>query len=336
MAAAASSSHVLPKGVKKEDDNVERDAFITIANTGKAIVKNNKERSAQTNNPNPMIEYTNSCLFISILDYLKYVMKKTNLTLLDIRQIAQFPGHDNQIFDVEVPGHQASLQRVATHLDICINIYYMNIDHDISGKIIGNWIGNSGFISNPKGKQKISILCYGRRDHFELIISKTKTTPKMNIVVQLPLNKPLRQYRPGDIRLVHKKCDSPVQSIKDLKKDTVLIPTASQIVTTHELNCDKSMNERAKILAMFLERKKNLELILKVQRENVRTCNLEIASYKEMAKFDHDAWKKIKEYTQIQSNYVNSLCVTQNHLNEIDDDIASIRKQMEIIHFLRM
>lgn len=112
--------------------------------------------------------YSNQCMWISILDYINGVMGN-NLNLGEIRRIASGNGRlkingTRERFDSDL--HLASLRNLASEFDLQVHLYvsFRNKDDEL---VIGdepNWI-----IGNYSSSNVISIVSYG--DHFQLITS---------------------------------------------------------------------------------------------------------------------------------------------------------------------
>ncbi len=123
-----------------------RKTFRTIPNTGR------------------MDGYTNHCMFISILDYLRNV-KNINVKLSEIRRIAELDETThNSMFDITDPRYFGCLDKICRHFRVKIEIYYANK----SGFQDERWLGRSAW-SFGYSDSVIPIVAYGY--HFELIVN---------------------------------------------------------------------------------------------------------------------------------------------------------------------
>ena len=120
-------------------------------------------------NSGKLEKFTNSCMFVSILQYLK-LSGKGDYTLNHLREIARFPGKKNEMFDIAVRGHTESLIRLLTFLEVSLDVYYCNETND------QKWIMQPAFSFNS-GFQTFAIVSYVA--HFELIVSQTLTTEEI-------------------------------------------------------------------------------------------------------------------------------------------------------------
>lgn len=155
---------------------------------------------------------TNACLFISVHDYIRYVLNITDVTVSELRKVGMFPGGNSTLFDTDVAGHTDSLRRIADVYKLSVHFYG---NHSPSGTFAGTcWktVGN--------GQHHLSILAYG--EHFELIVSET---PKSKM---LELNK---------LYKTEKRHINRINSIFPTdEKRTDDVPTVIEIVSTDSDN----------------------------------------------------------------------------------------------------
>ena len=117
--------------------------------------------------------YSNQCLWISILDYLKNVKNYYDLTLNELRLIASGESYepvDQEIEEINKPNsifdffkHKRSLDRVIETFDLHI-VFYQTVNESGSIKLDNNSSFSYGNIESPN---ILNIICYG--NHFELI-----------------------------------------------------------------------------------------------------------------------------------------------------------------------
>ena len=142
---------------------------------------------------NGVIEnYSNTCFWISVLDFLTYNKRYSNITVSKLREICDFSGSNNEMIDYSIPKHYESIKKLCNILSIGIDFHYVNKKY-LDNKIIGLWIGNCAFNINKfiPNDNRCAIACYG--DHFELIISETERLPCKKIY-NLPKNRIVNKY----------------------------------------------------------------------------------------------------------------------------------------------
>lgn len=82
--------------------------------------KNNKYQINTIKNNGMADGFTNSCMFISIRDYL--VRNSISITVTELRNIGNFPGGNNDMFDDSNIGHIQCLETICKRFGLKINI----------------------------------------------------------------------------------------------------------------------------------------------------------------------------------------------------------------------
>lgn len=126
-----------------------------------SLVKPINLKTVKTQANNGSIEgYSNSCLFISIRDFLHSTTKRDlrdykNITVHEIRKIGDYPGDNNEMFDSNKPDHLVCLNKICQKFSLTIIIY--NSQYSSIVTKVGN------------GNNIVRILQFGVI-HFELIV----------------------------------------------------------------------------------------------------------------------------------------------------------------------
>ena len=131
--------------------------------------------------------FVNTCLFISIkhllecmaLKFLEASKNTHQLSISELRDIANFSGSNNEIWDKDKPSHVACLQNLCKKLDIQICILYANFDQATKSYWIGPFKDHiyGSFVPTYR---RGSIAAYG--NHFEAIISKTSFSDEFSLI----------------------------------------------------------------------------------------------------------------------------------------------------------
>lgn len=183
-------------------------------------------------------QFSNSCIWISVWHFIKYVQNNELIDVAQIRKDAEFNYPNNQEFDLDIPAHKDSLVKLLNKYNLCIHIYYANTKKDNN-----KWLGAIALIfgdAQMDGFNVIPVVAYG--SHFELIVSGTETTLPLELnqkLIQMDkisiktfdtnsINVPTKKYNDGEISNVQKICDDMV-----LLKDNV-IPLQNQIELNNE------------------------------------------------------------------------------------------------------
>lgn len=115
--------------------------------------------------------YTNSCMFISICDYLRYVLRDLDVTVRTLREYSKFTGK-NSMFDTSNKKHLKSLSYITKKYNLSIYIHYFNSKS--YKKYISKFCHRFG-----DGSNALSILYYG--NHFELLLSCGEFTDRLQV-----------------------------------------------------------------------------------------------------------------------------------------------------------
>jgi len=152
---------ICSKIVMKKDNNdgLVKSSFSVVINSGAWDVEDSGKKDGK-----------NSCLFNTICFFLCHNME-IDLTIRELRIIAGFPGGDNEMFDIEDPGHFESLNNIVEYFRVNINFHPVNVDIDKeTGLVKGKWINSSpAMFIGDMNNIMIPIAAYS--NHFELILT---------------------------------------------------------------------------------------------------------------------------------------------------------------------
>lgn len=130
-------------------------------------INNNNVRTISNGGTDSIHGYSNQCMLISILDYLRYVTKQLpkSTSIVDFRRdnnINESNWSQNSEFNYENRSQMAILRAITVRYNLTLQIKYLNRNNrDVE------YIGNVAFeIGN--GRQIVPILAFG--NHFQLII----------------------------------------------------------------------------------------------------------------------------------------------------------------------
>lgn len=132
-------------------------------------INNNNVRTISNGGTDSIHGYSNQCMLISILDYLRYVTKQLHksTSIADFRRVNNINESNwsqNSEFNYENRSQMATLRDIARKYNLTLQIKYLN--QDKSGN---QYIGNVAYeIGTGNGSQIVPILAFG--DHFQLII----------------------------------------------------------------------------------------------------------------------------------------------------------------------
>uniref|UniRef100_A0A6C0J4C9 RanBP2-type domain-containing protein n=1 Tax=viral metagenome TaxID=1070528 RepID=A0A6C0J4C9_9ZZZZ len=141
---------------------------ITCVMCGASLIKQNPFGSTvmTRHNNGGEKDYTNSCMWISILDYIRHIRGNKSVTLKVLRQLANsdLPEDKNAEFDNKNKRYTDGLLNICLVYNIQLRIY----SRDSGGKLILSDVypppGSSLALQNP---DIVNIMSFGR--HFELI-----------------------------------------------------------------------------------------------------------------------------------------------------------------------
>ena len=132
-------------------------------------INNNNVRTISNGGTDNIRGYSNQCMLISILDYLRYVTKQLpkSTSIADFRRdnnINESNWSQNSEFNYENRSQMAILRAIAVRYNLTLHIKYLNRNN--RGV---EYIGNVAYeIGNGNGSQIVPILAFG--NHFQLII----------------------------------------------------------------------------------------------------------------------------------------------------------------------
>lgn len=138
--------------------------------------------------------YSNACLFIAILDYIKYVLFRDDFSIKRLREESNFFGNRHAEFDFEDTDNKKGLEFMLQCYDLCMHFYYAN-ELVIDSRT--GWIGKPQLkIGALRSTKVIPVVAYG--NHFELLTSQTETTDALYIPEEILQkdNKRFNYYSP--------------------------------------------------------------------------------------------------------------------------------------------
>lgn len=138
------------------------------------------------------VTLTNSCMWISICDYL--LLKGHSVTALGLRRMSGITGEYNNMWDNEIDSHRRSLFQIAEIFDLSINVHLSERDEDLNLRL------NRIPIRFGEGSQDVHIISYGA--HFELITSYLDGEDPYNIGVETHKSVPLNTTNNGVLSLI--------------------------------------------------------------------------------------------------------------------------------------
>jgi len=299
---------------------MEKHSFTTIANNGESS------------------QYTNTCFWISISDFLKYV-KGINLNSDTIRNFAKFPGEHDDFFDFFNKEHRQSAQYLCNQLGIGIDFHYVNTQKTLNS-ITNAWL--SPCIVNINGEldnnDRVAIASYG--NHFEFIISQTNKLPAKILLKTDVTNdkKIINHYEPFEAEKSLDNIDTNLSSgdtnyiIDYLNKEIVFYKL---LIETHNKEIDFMFNESNKILTLVVELKNRIKLIYKESNffddniAKITTCELSAKS-KGVPSFKY---KKIRnelisnklKYNNLIPRLNNEITIKTEKYKHLVDSIDSVK-----------
>ena len=115
---------------------------------------------------------SNSCMWISILHYLRYFGGYPDLTLETVRALGGVSGgeHSNKIFDSKLDFHSDGIERICLHFNIQINVYAIGLNNLLVIQDVFPHPSKRGFGYNPS--HILRIASYG--NHFQIITKSTQ------------------------------------------------------------------------------------------------------------------------------------------------------------------
>jgi hypothetical protein len=307
---------------------------------------------------------TNACLFISVHDYIKYVLNITDVTVKDIREIGKFPGGKHTMFDTDASGHTEALRRIADVYDLSVHFYGNHSPHGTFAGTCWKTVGN--------GKNNLSIIAYG--GHFELIVSET---PKSEMLQLNKLHKTDRR-RVNKIQSIFPTVMVPSSSLPDEpqhyveEKDIIEISSidtdSSMSVSESKHDIDKIMCEDFKMLIeitnrdirKFLDNRKNqlamekhsgllkeirdMEDMIKQIHVSIEIYNDQIKNIENMSltlvtllhdktidrtKFNADMAKNVRDRMAINTEVERTTAILKSH-NEYIERLNREKSEFEI------
>lgn len=261
-------------------------------------------------------QYTNSCIWITILHFLKYVKRNATITLTQIRNDAEFNYPNDEAFDLDKIPHKTALQNFLNKHHLAVHIYYSN-DKKKEHITVDKWLGNTAItFGDPldDGSNVIPIVSYG--NHFELIISGTES--------MLPLE--LDQRLINDDKVVIK-----THNIKEkqVNPNSALIePLCDElfILKTEMAKLQDQYNEMCKD-----DKNNSIEILHQIKKQKLDELNkmeLELGKLNNDAK-SFDTIKALGEdVTHHTSQITGNVIQLLSNMSKKAHEIENINKQM--------
>tara|TARA_B100000674_G_scaffold484212_1_gene489284 strand:- start:430 stop:1536 length:1107 start_codon:yes stop_codon:yes gene_type:complete len=244
--------------------------------------------------------YTNSCMWISILQYLNNVLN-IDINIHELRDMGKMSRYENHsIFDADIPRHLEGLQNVANAFNLEIVCY--NVDGDKTLYDRDNVVSLARVIksvTNANNLNTVYLATYG--NHFQLItkcdyhnIDIARYFPDYNYERDenkfLVFNDDSNGYVNVNELIVRnklleeeiKKLEDEIKTLKLLKDDKNI---SSSMRTDYQIRLGEVIGEKSE---MSLEIVKNRSLISKIE--------LKRKKYENKSLKDEDNQKQIKEF----------------------------------------
>jgi hypothetical protein len=255
-------------------------------------------------------DYTNSCMWISILDYIRHIRGNKSVTLKALRQLADsdLPEDKNAEFDNKNKRYTDGLLNICLVYNIQLRIYSRNS----RGKLILSDVypppGSSLALQNP---DIVNIMSFGR--HFELITTdesqesgrggtadgKTDTSRLIRYKDDyLDITKLLKHI--DSLKFILKGSLSPTDRVKvqtDLTIQNALLEEAYKII---DHNMEEQENVR-KMRHLVQKEKAHIETLIKDYTSTIEALRAYPDSDNEISRLDKEISILVKEIKKYQS-----------------------------------
>lgn len=257
---------------------------------------------------------SNSCMWISILHYLRYFGGQTQLSLKDVRALGNVGSaeHNNKIFDSKLVFHSDGIERICRHFNIQINVYAIGINNLLVIQDIFPHPSKRGPNYNPTNILRIA--SYGM--HFEII---TKST-QLGINLSTSSTGVTIPESPKNQKLVF-----------DAEKEEYIDQNdvENKLLTYRQLIIGKTGVEKDSIESEIKRLEKNLDKIKIIVSKNV-TINKELLN--DLNKRKDELEKEISTATKLYQDLLSQGYDKNNHLIvEMISKIENDQKELEVL-----
>lgn len=273
---------------------MEKRSFTTIANNGESS------------------NYSNTCFWISISDFLKYT-KGINLDPDSIRKFSNFSGSNTEFFDFFNENHRESAQYLCNKLGIGIDFHYGNIQN-VNNDLINAWLSPriTSINESLDDSNRCAIVAYG--NHFEFVISETDKLHH-KIIIDNEINKDSRTINYFEPTKENNSADNETNKTIEYFNNEIIF---------YQLLIDTCNTE---IMLMFNESKKLTSDVVQLDEKN----NL----IKEKGSFFNDSISKMKQcermakskgklyfkYARTRTDLIEQKNIHDNFIKKIENSI---------------
>lgn len=312
----------------------------------------NKESFQTLANNGNLDGFSNACLWISVLDYLRYCKEYANINLKSIRdRFGQVFG-PNEEFNIEKNGHHDAMEKLAKNFHLTLDFYYYNRQGTIG------WIGNKAY-SIGFGPNHVPIVAFG--GHFELIVSKLEEPCRTSLIKNArDFKRTISDYTPK----VYNNKDEKYEETKDIKQIEFI--QENDLIVALRLQKKDYENELAKIkllteqISKMMEERNQLQqtydylkkeekkegentshIKINLDKINTEITNLqknlsgsnELYLVQEIKEIDNKINKEKLKLDQIKKDEIESLKIIkgdlENLLNSMSAQLEKINKLIE-------
>lgn len=198
-------------------------------------------------------QFKNTCMWISIWQFIRYVLRNSHITVAQIRNDADFTNpkcSDDMEFNIDIPEHKESLIKFLKKHDLAMHVYYANRIKE-SDDVTSKWLGTVALVlgtAHIDGLNVIPVVSYG--SHFELIVSGTDTTLPLELdqVLIRQDNIRIRKYTPK-IQINNKYIDINIQEqIDKLCKELTDMGNELKSIQIHSNEINEHLHQKQKIV----------------------------------------------------------------------------------------
>lgn len=273
-------------------------------------------------------DFSNACLFISIRDFLhstndRTLQKHKNISVKELRQIGEFPGANNEMFDCKKSGHLECLEKICNHFSLTVIFYnsqYTNLVFSVG-----------------KGRNVVRILQTGIV-HFEFIIdyeevdqlNAIKSAPK------LPTIKSVNDSKQESIQKPNPNEQTTDSYLKNITFNIDKIKSTEVCIVSREneiLNMKDTIDNFKSIIA-------NLTFNLDGLKNNIVSIDFVIQDQVEGEIYSNIAGlieekgilsNEIKQFEQIKNEYLQKISLLEKKINIHSLEVENFKKTIRTL-----
>ena len=281
-----------------------------------SVLRNNNTNFLPLHNNGSVDQYSNSCMWLSILQYLNLVLGN-QITINEIRNIGRVYDN-NQMFDAKIENHWNGILEIARVFDLEIFIIPINIHNP-------NYLTqNNGFKESiGNGRHKVNIVAYGM--HFELILySEDHRINLLDYIVDDKKEKYINEIKEDKKVLIYNPDINDYEDINNITEKIKIFENDKKIVYDSIKNIELLLKDVDATVY-----KNNLENELKLYKSNILLLSSEINVLKaKKEKLNKLLIKQTNElFNKNNKNNKNSNGVRKL----LENNIEEIRKNIRII-----